>query len=119
LIFLPTGILWPSDTPLYLPFCSFAEMMLIFNCELRGTSEVVAMALLVKVNEPFYAGRWSEPKDAWMDFEIQDCASVKKSIVEYAEAHKIKLKKLEQTWYDYDQKMMMTGWAPYTDPDDE
>ncbi|KAH7131002.1 hypothetical protein EDB81DRAFT_807784 [Dactylonectria macrodidyma] len=122
LLFLPSGIIWLADTVLYLPFNSLKSLHLLFiRDEASATAEdrspIVAMGMILSVTEPFYEAQGHAVGAKTLHFtNIENFASVEPSIQNYSLAHGINFMKLEQTFYDYAQGQMMTGYMPLADP---
>ncbi|KAH7118572.1 hypothetical protein B0J13DRAFT_569402 [Dactylonectria estremocensis] len=122
LLFLPSGIIWLADTVLYLPFNSLNSLHLLFIRDAASATDderypVVSMGLVLSVTEPFYEAQGHGASTKTVHFtDIEDFSSVEVSIQNYSLAHGINFMKLEQTFYDYAQGQMMTGFMPFADP---
>ncbi|KAF7547846.1 hypothetical protein G7046_g8877 [Stylonectria norvegica] len=116
LFFLPTGILWLSKTSLYLPFNSIGKLSLIFVRDLasktKNNSEpIVAMGAMIPVSEPFYEAKGEKPSQKLLHFQnIENFQHSRYDIQEYAETHGFGFEKLEQSFYNWEKREMMSGY---------
>ncbi|KAK7409077.1 hypothetical protein QQX98_008738 [Neonectria punicea] len=118
--FLSTGILWLSQTILYLPFSSLEAVHTIFMRDVASKTPedgapIVAMAVLISVSEQFRESQQDQTTANILNFEdVEDFTSMGSSIKKYCEAHGVGFVKLQQTYYNYAAGEMMTGYSPWT-----
>lgn len=123
LFFLETGILFHSQAMvLYLTTESITNTFLVSNYEvLSETPDPINLTFVCSISEPFYdKGRGSQqsrseqhetPKTTFISFHDID-VEMSGTIINYAKQHGVKLKEVEQEWYNLKEDQPASGWIP-------
>lgn len=123
LFFLEAGILFHSEAMvLYLTAESTPKTILVSNYEVLSKSPgPVNLTFVCSTSEPYYdKGRGSQqstsqqhetPETMFTSFHDIHL-EMSGRIIKYAKQHGVKLKEVEQEWYDLKEDQPASGWIP-------